>query len=56
MKEKEDQYVKENTQEPTVSRVYITPTLESLGEWKELTRKLPGTGFGDDDDKHKQKH
>lgn len=29
-----------------VREAYQAPKLENLGAWKELTRTLPGTGFG----------
>lgn len=29
-----------------VREVYQAPKLAHLGAWKELTRTLPGTGFG----------
>ncbi|GGJ75768.1 hypothetical protein [Deinococcus aquiradiocola] len=42
----EERQVEERNEQPKVRQEYQTPTLESLGEWKELTRTLPGTGFG----------
>ena len=43
---KEEHQVDDVVEVQAAREEYVTPTLESLGEWKELTRTLPGTGFG----------